>query len=94
MKIDNCKLRIGNSEREFMTRAQAKVEMAAEIRAIKGAIAMPTTGNAEQDEAHLEDAAVSMAMREAAFCPNGCGSMKVLYPLAECVGCGFSHIMA
>lgn len=54
---------------------------------IQKSLAMPTTGNDEQDDAHLHDAARSTAMIAAGFCPNGCGPLSG----KECPVCCFSH---
>lgn len=70
-----------------MTKNQAREVIKDEIEVILGSIAMPTTGNNEQDQAYLEDHAVSKAMIAANFCPNGCGEMSK----NECLKCNFTH---
>jgi hypothetical protein len=74
-----------------MTRAEAKLRMKQEILLLRESLAMPTTGNREQDDAHLTDAAISSALIAANFCPNGCGEMDNNIPgQASCPKCGFT----
>ena len=75
------------------SREQAEIEMAAEIHRIEKCLAMPTTGNREQDEAYLHDAATTSAMIAANKCPNGCGEMVVhqVNKTKICPKCGFSY---
>lgn len=64
-----------------------------EIALAKSSLAMPSTGNAEQDDATLHDCARSTCMIAAGFCPNGCGEMNVdeAMQTKSCPACGFSY---
>lgn len=76
-----------------MTKAEADVLFKDEIALLMGSLAIETTGNYEQDMAHIYDSARSTCMIQAGFCPNGCGKMNrdVLNRGASCPVCGFSH---
>lgn len=63
--------------------------MADEIAVIESSLRMQTTGNQEQDEAHIRTCAINTAMIAAGFCPNGCGEMDEA--LHSCHKCHFSH---
>lgn len=82
-----------------MTRDEASVRMVDEIEALKRTLVVPSTGNAEQDDAKLDQAATTAAMLAADFCPNGCGDNhweSIQTPAQGQIGrvcerCGFNH---
>jgi Pyruvate/2-oxoacid:ferredoxin oxidoreductase delta subunit len=61
------------------------------IAMAKQGLAMQTTGNTEQDDAHIHDAARSTCMIAAGFCPNGCGELHEVGQHQVCIKCGFSY---
>lgn len=74
-----------------MTRARAEELMAEEIKTLEQCLAIPSSGNREQDEAYIHEAAVSNAMVAANFCPNGCGEMfrNEALNTQTCLTCNF-----
>lgn len=76
---------------ETMTKEKADEVMRDEIAMAKRSLAMPTTGNEEQDDATLHDAARSTCMIAAGHCPNGCGPMTKTETGQECPACHFSY---
>jgi len=74
-----------------MTRETAEEVMKEEIAIIEGCLAIPSSGNQEQDEAYIHDAAVTNAMVAANFCPNGHGEMlkDENKRTQTCLQCGF-----
>lgn len=81
-----------------MTREEAKIKFRDELPVVARSLAMPTTGNREQDEAHIHDVALSTCMITAGFCPNGHGKMDKDIKVAtksktsRCPVCEFSCI--
>jgi hypothetical protein len=65
-----------------------------EIQEVLSSIAIQSTGNREQDEAHLLDAAVREVRMRHGYCPNGCQvalTPDPVYPgMRECVECKFT----
>lgn len=71
-------------------RSQAEANMAAEIETLVKGLSMASTGNREQDEAYLHEAALTTAMIAAGKCPNGCGEMTKGERGQSCGDCGFA----
>lgn len=80
-----------------MTRSVAQEIMKDEIEKIIPCIAVPSSGNEEQDEARAYEQATTLAMMASGYCPNGCGLMREVLTEAhliqhECPKCHFSHL--
>lgn len=75
-----------------MTKQEADVAFKDEIALLMGSLAIETTGNYEQDMAHIHDSARSTCMIEAGFCPNGDGGkLNTVLGVSTCPVCGFTH---
>lgn len=74
-----------------MTKAEADVIFKDEIAVLEKSLAIQSTGNYEQDMAHIHDSARSTCMMAAGFCPNGDGGkLDTTVPgQAKCPVCGF-----
>lgn len=74
-----------------MTKEEAERVLRDEIEAIYFSLAMPTSGNEEQDQAQLFSSARSTAMIAAGYCPNGCGELHEVGSYRTCLACGFAY---
>lgn len=74
-----------------MTKEEADIKMADEIALAKKSLRMGvSTNNAEQDDAYLHEAARSLCMRTAGFCPNGCGNLDIFHSFMSCRKCAYT----
>lgn len=58
---------------------------------LRQSLALISTGNVEQDQAHHRAAVISSARLELNICPNACGPLKTVSPgVQECPACHFT----